>query len=158
MRFEVACVYFAQHCFFLPLTHLPVGIENAAATSKKTKDPSLHKGNRFTNSGLRFSPQRGWQLCRSATLIILLFNIISLSVVAVSGSVSVSVSRSCGVFFSSFFSFLFFLFLSFEATICSFLQDVKIQDLTSHAVADVPWCVLVNGCVSLCFICPVVAV
>ena len=39
------CVYFAQHCFFLPLPHMPVGIQNAAATSEKTKDPGLHKGN-----------------------------------------------------------------------------------------------------------------
>ena len=39
MRFEVTHVYFAQHCFFLPLPHTPVGIQNAAATSKKTKDP-----------------------------------------------------------------------------------------------------------------------
>ena len=37
--------YLAQHCFFLPLPHVPVGIQNASATSKKTKDPSLHKGN-----------------------------------------------------------------------------------------------------------------
>ena len=35
-------VYIAQHCFFLPLPHVPVGIRNAA---KKTKDPGLHKGN-----------------------------------------------------------------------------------------------------------------
>jgi len=27
-------MYFA-HCFFLPLPHVPVGIQNAAATSKK---------------------------------------------------------------------------------------------------------------------------
>ena len=43
VRYEAACVYFAQHCFFLP--HMPVGIQNAAATSEKTKDPGLHKGN-----------------------------------------------------------------------------------------------------------------
>ena len=29
----------------VPLPHMLVGIENAAATSKKTKDPGLHKGN-----------------------------------------------------------------------------------------------------------------
>ena len=44
-RFEVAHVYFAQHCFFIPLPHVPVGIQNAAATSEKTKDPDLYKGN-----------------------------------------------------------------------------------------------------------------
>ena len=38
-------VYFTQHCFFLPLPYVPVGIQNAAAISKNTKDPSLHKGN-----------------------------------------------------------------------------------------------------------------
>jgi len=38
-------MYFAQHCFFLPLPHVLVEIQNAAATSEKTKDPSLHKGN-----------------------------------------------------------------------------------------------------------------
>ena len=37
--------YLAQHCFFLQLPHLPIGIQNAAGTSEKTKDPSLHKGN-----------------------------------------------------------------------------------------------------------------
>ena len=36
--------YLAQHCFFL-LPHVPVGIQNAAAASEKTKDPGLHKGN-----------------------------------------------------------------------------------------------------------------
>ena len=45
MRVEVAHVYFAQHCFFLPLPHVPVGLQNAAAISEKTKDPGLHKGN-----------------------------------------------------------------------------------------------------------------
>ena len=35
MRFEVVHVYFAQHCFFIPLPHVLVGIQNAAATSKK---------------------------------------------------------------------------------------------------------------------------
>jgi len=34
--------YLAQRCFF---HHMPVGNQNAAATSEKTKDPSLHKGN-----------------------------------------------------------------------------------------------------------------
>ena len=54
-------VYFAQHCFFLPLPHVLVGIQNAAATGEKTKDPSLHRENlyRFTNSGLRFTPAKG---------------------------------------------------------------------------------------------------
>ena len=33
-------VYFAQHCFFIPLPHVLVGIQNAAATSKKTKNPA----------------------------------------------------------------------------------------------------------------------
>ena len=37
--------YLAQHCFFLPLPHMPVGIQNATTTSEKTKDPDLHKGN-----------------------------------------------------------------------------------------------------------------
>ena len=51
VRFQVLIhVYFAQDCFFLPLPHMPVGIQNAAATSKKKKkeekkDPGLHKGN-----------------------------------------------------------------------------------------------------------------
>ena len=45
VRFEVVHVYLAQHCFFLPLPHVPIGIQNAAATSEKTKDPGLHKGN-----------------------------------------------------------------------------------------------------------------
>ena len=30
-------VYFAHHCFFLPLLHVPVGIQNATATSEKQK-------------------------------------------------------------------------------------------------------------------------
>ena len=42
MKFEVSHVYLAQHCFFLPLPHVPVGIQNAAATSKKIKEPGLH--------------------------------------------------------------------------------------------------------------------
>jgi len=46
VRFEVAHAYLAQHCFFLPLPQMLVGIQNASATSKKqTKDPGLHKGN-----------------------------------------------------------------------------------------------------------------
>jgi len=45
VRFEVAHAYLAQHCFFLLLPHMLVGIQNAAAASKKTKDPGLHKGN-----------------------------------------------------------------------------------------------------------------
>ena len=45
VRFEVVHAYLAQHCFFLPLPHVPVGIQNAAATNEKTKDPGLHKGN-----------------------------------------------------------------------------------------------------------------
>ena len=40
MRFEVAHVYFAQHCFFLPPPHVPVGIQNATATSEKTPRPT----------------------------------------------------------------------------------------------------------------------
>ena len=44
VRFEVVHAYLAHH-FFLPLPHVPVGIQNAAATSEKTKDPGLHKGN-----------------------------------------------------------------------------------------------------------------
>ena len=41
VRFEVSRVYFAQHCFFLPLPHMPVGIQNATATSeKKQKTPA----------------------------------------------------------------------------------------------------------------------
>jgi len=35
LGFEVVHVYFAQHCFFLPLPHMLVGIQNAAATSIK---------------------------------------------------------------------------------------------------------------------------
>ena len=39
-------MYFAHHCFFLPLLHVPVGIQNAAVTSEiKKEDPGLHKGN-----------------------------------------------------------------------------------------------------------------
>ena len=38
-------MYFAHYCFFLLLLHVPVGIQNAAATSEITKDPGLHKGN-----------------------------------------------------------------------------------------------------------------
>ena len=40
--FEVVRANLAQHCFFLPLPHVPVGIQNAAATCEKTKDPGLH--------------------------------------------------------------------------------------------------------------------
>ena len=32
---EVTHVYFSQHCYFLPLPHVPVGIQNAAATGEK---------------------------------------------------------------------------------------------------------------------------
>ena len=32
--------YLAQHCFFLPLPHMLVGIQNATATSKKQKTPA----------------------------------------------------------------------------------------------------------------------
>ena len=59
VRFEVVHVYFAQHCFFLPLPHVLVGIHNAAATSEKTKDPGLHKGNTGSQTGLRFTLKRG---------------------------------------------------------------------------------------------------
>ena len=45
MRFEVVHAYLAWHCFFLLLPHVPVGIQNAAAASEKTKDPGLHTGN-----------------------------------------------------------------------------------------------------------------
>ena len=45
VRFEVVRVYFTQRCFFLPLPHVPVGIQHAIAASEKTKDPGLHKGN-----------------------------------------------------------------------------------------------------------------
>ena len=44
-RFEGTYVCFSQHCSFLPLLHVLVGIQSAAATSQKTKDPGLHKGN-----------------------------------------------------------------------------------------------------------------
>jgi len=44
VRFEVVHAYLAQHCFFLPLPDMLVGIQNVAATSEKTEDPSLHKG------------------------------------------------------------------------------------------------------------------
>ena len=41
VRFEVVHAYLAQHCFFLPLPHVPDGIQNAAATSeKKQKTPA----------------------------------------------------------------------------------------------------------------------
>ena len=53
VRFEVVHVYFAQHCFFLPLPHVLVGIQNAAATSEKTKDPSLQiTGSQTLDEGL----------------------------------------------------------------------------------------------------------
>ena len=45
MRSEVAHAYLAQHSFFLPLPQVLVGIQNASATTKKTKDPGLHEGN-----------------------------------------------------------------------------------------------------------------
>ena len=38
VRFEVVHAYLARHCFFLPLPHVPIGIQNAAGTSEKTKD------------------------------------------------------------------------------------------------------------------------
>ena len=44
VRFKVVRAYLAQHCFFLPLPHVPIGIQNAAGTSEKTKDPRVHKG------------------------------------------------------------------------------------------------------------------
>jgi len=44
VRFEVHA-YLAQHCFFLPLPQVLIGIQNAAGTREKTNDPSLHKGN-----------------------------------------------------------------------------------------------------------------
>ena len=44
-RFEVVHAYLAQHCFFLPLLHVPIRIQNATGTSVKTQDPSLRKGN-----------------------------------------------------------------------------------------------------------------
>ena len=62
MRFEVAHVYFAQHCFLLPLPHMPFGIENASATSQKTKDPGLHKGNRGAQTLYVYS-QKGLTAC-----------------------------------------------------------------------------------------------
>ena len=37
MRPEVVHAYLAQHCFFLLLPQVPVGIQNAAAASKRTK-------------------------------------------------------------------------------------------------------------------------
>ena len=45
VRFEVVHEYLRQHCFFLLLPQVLVRIQNAAAASKKTKDPGLHKGN-----------------------------------------------------------------------------------------------------------------
>ena len=39
VRFEVAHAYLAQHCFFLTLPHVLVGIQNAAATSKQKNRP-----------------------------------------------------------------------------------------------------------------------
>ena len=50
VRFEVVHAYLAQHCFFLLLPHVPVGIQHATAASKKTKDPGLHKGNTGTQA------------------------------------------------------------------------------------------------------------
>ena len=59
-RFEAAYVYFT-HCFFLPMAmpHVPVGIQNAAATSKKTKDPGLHKGNTSSQLWTKVYSQKG---------------------------------------------------------------------------------------------------
>jgi len=59
MRFEVAHVYFAQHCIFLPLPHVLVRIQNAAATSGKTKDPSLYKGNTVHKLWTKVYSQKG---------------------------------------------------------------------------------------------------
>ena len=41
MRFEDVHAYLAQHCFFFPLPHVSVGIQNVAAISKNKlkKDP-----------------------------------------------------------------------------------------------------------------------
>jgi len=39
VRFEVVHAYLAQHCFFLLLPHVLVGIKNATAASKKNKRP-----------------------------------------------------------------------------------------------------------------------
>ena len=61
VKFDV-CVYFTQHCFCLLPPLMPVGILNASATSKKQKTPACIREIRFTNSGLRFTPKRGWQL------------------------------------------------------------------------------------------------
>ena len=41
VRFEVVRAYLAQHCFFLPMPHVAIGIQNAAGTSeKKQKTPA----------------------------------------------------------------------------------------------------------------------
>jgi len=45
VRFEVVPASLAQHCFFLLLPHMLVGVQNAAAASEKTKEPGLQKGN-----------------------------------------------------------------------------------------------------------------
>ena len=57
VRFEVVHAYSAQQCFFFPLPHVQVGIQTASATSEKTKDPSLHKGN--TGSHTKVYTQKG---------------------------------------------------------------------------------------------------
>ena len=49
-------MYFAQHCFFLQLPRVLVGIQNVAATSKKTKDLGMHKGNTGSQKGLTAMP------------------------------------------------------------------------------------------------------
>ena len=63
VRFKVVRAYLAQHCFFLPLPHVPIGIQNAAGTNEKKQkrpQPAFKGKYRFTNSGLRYLlPNRG---------------------------------------------------------------------------------------------------
>ena len=49
-------MYFAQHYFFLQLPRMLVGIQNAAATSEKTKNLGLRKGNTGSQKGLTAMP------------------------------------------------------------------------------------------------------
>ena len=59
VRFEVSHVNFAQHRFFLPLPHMPGGIQNAAATSKKQKTPACIRGIQVHKLWTKVYPQKG---------------------------------------------------------------------------------------------------
>ena len=60
VRFEVVHAYLAQHCFFLLLPHVSVGIQTAAAASEKTKDRGLHKGNTVYKLWTKVYSQKEW--------------------------------------------------------------------------------------------------